>query len=105
MDWNGHKQFIIAITNAFPDIHHDIVDLVAEGQDKVAVRFYATATHKGEFQSIPPTSKKVSFDGMNFFTIIDGKVAEGWVIVDMMGLMQQVGAIPAPHASSGAALS
>jgi steroid delta-isomerase-like uncharacterized protein len=105
MDWNGHKQFIIDITNAFPDIHHDIVDLVAEGEDKVAVRFYATATHKGEFQSIPPTSKKVSFGGMNFFTIIDGKVAEEWVIVDMMGLMQQVGAIPAPHASSGAALS
>jgi steroid delta-isomerase-like uncharacterized protein len=105
MNWNGHKQFIIAITNAFPDIHHDIVDLVAEGENKVAVRFDATATHKGEFQGIPPTSKKVSFGEMNFFTIIDGKVAEEWVIVDMMGLMQQIGAIPAPHASSSAARS
>lgn len=102
MDWNGHKQFIIAVTNAFPDIHHDIVDLVAEGEDKVAVRFDATGTHKEEFQGIPPTGKKVSFGGMNFFTVIDGKVAEEWVIVDMLGLMQQIGAIPALHASSSA---
>jgi steroid delta-isomerase-like uncharacterized protein len=103
MDWNGHKQFIIAVTNAFPDIHHDIVDLVAEGEDKVAVRFDATGTHKEEFQGIPPTGKKVSFGGMNFFTVIDGKVAEEWVIVDMLELMQQIGAIPALHASSSAA--
>jgi steroid delta-isomerase-like uncharacterized protein len=103
MDWNGHKQFIVAVTNAFPDIHHDIVDMVAEGEDKVAVRFDATGTHKGEFQGIPPTSKKVSFGGMNFFTIINGKVAEEWVIVDTMGLMQQIGAISAPHGSSSSA--
>jgi steroid delta-isomerase-like uncharacterized protein len=103
MDWNGHKQFIVSVTNAFPDVHHDIVDMVAEGEDKVAVRFDATGTHKGEFQGIPPTSKKVSFGGMNFFTIINGKVAEEWVIVDTMGLMQQIGAISAPHGSSSSA--
>jgi hypothetical protein len=42
---------------------------------------------------------------MNFFIIIDGKVAKEWVIVYMMGLMQQIGAISAPHASSSAARS
>jgi steroid delta-isomerase-like uncharacterized protein len=105
MDWNGHKQFIVAVTNAFPDVHHDIVDMVAEGEDKVAVRFDATGTHKGEFQSIPPTSKKVSFGGMNFFTIINGKITEIWGSEDVMGLMQQIGAISAPHGSSSAARS
>jgi steroid delta-isomerase-like uncharacterized protein len=99
MDWNGHKQFIIAVTNAFPDVHHDIVDMVAEGEDKVAIRFDVTGTHKGEFQGIPPTGKKVSFSGMDFFTIINGKITEIWVSVDMMGLMQQVGAIPAASVS------
>jgi steroid delta-isomerase-like uncharacterized protein len=94
MDWNGHKQFIIAITNAFPDIHHDIVDMVAEGEDKVADRFYVTGTHKGELQGIPPSGKKVSFGGMQFSTIINGKIIEIWANVDMMGLMQQIGAIP-----------
>jgi steroid delta-isomerase-like uncharacterized protein len=106
MDWNGHKQFIVAVTNAFPDVHHDIVDMVAEGEDKVAVRFDATGTHKGEFQSIPPTSKKVSFGGMNFFTIINGKITEIWGSEDVMGLMQQIGAIPAEtHADSSTARS
>jgi steroid delta-isomerase-like uncharacterized protein len=101
MDWNGHKQFIVAVTNAFPDVHHDIVDMIAEGEDKVAIRFDVTGTHKGEFQGMPPTGKKVSFGGMEFFTIINGKIAEIWVSIDMMRLMQQVGAIPADaHASS-----
>ena len=95
MDWNGHKQFIIAITNAFPDVHHEIVDIVAEGEDKVADRFNITGTHKGEFQGISPTGKKTSFGGMQFCTIKNGKIIEIWANVDMMGMMQQIGAIPA----------
>jgi steroid delta-isomerase-like uncharacterized protein len=103
LDWNGHKQFLVGIISAFPDFRHNIIDVVAEG-DKVAVRFNITATHKGEFQGISPTGKEVSFDGTEFFTIIDGKITEEWVIVDMMGLMQQIGAIPAarPAGSSTA---
>jgi steroid delta-isomerase-like uncharacterized protein len=102
MDWNGHKQFIVAVTNAFPDVHHDIVDMVAEGEDKVAIRVINTGTHKGEFQGIPPTGKKVSFVGMQFLTIINGKITEIWGSEDVMGLMQQIGTIPAEtHAGSG----
>jgi steroid delta-isomerase-like uncharacterized protein len=101
MDWNGHKQFIITITNAFPDVHHEIIDMVAEGEDKVADRFNITGTHKGEFQGIPPTGKKTSFGGMQFCTIINGKITEIWANVDMMALMQQIGAIPATSSASG----
>ncbi len=93
MDWNGHKQVIAAFTSAFPDVHHDIVDMVAEGEDKVAIRMNVTGTHKGEFQGVPQSGKKVSFGGMFFFTIIDGKITEIWVSLDMIGLMQQIGAI------------
>jgi steroid delta-isomerase-like uncharacterized protein len=100
MDWNTHKQFFTAFTSSFPDLHHEIVDLVAEG-DKVAVRFNVTGTHKGELQGIPPTGKKVSFIAMDFITLIDNKIAEDWLSVDMMGLMQQIGAIPADaHATA-----
>jgi steroid delta-isomerase-like uncharacterized protein len=104
MDWNTHKHFFTAFTSAFPDLRHDIVDMVAEG-DKVAVRFNVTGTHKGELQGIPPTDKKVSFSAIDFITMIDGKIAEDWLSVDMMGLMQQIGAIPALPASSSAARS
>jgi steroid delta-isomerase-like uncharacterized protein len=102
MDWNGHKQLIAAITSAFPDIHHDIEDIVAEGVDKVAIRMNVTGTHKAEFLGIPQSGKKGSIISMDFFTIIDGKFVEHWVNADMMGLMQQIGAIPAAPSLSHA---
>ena len=80
VDWNGRKQFVAAVKKVFPDIHHHILDIVAEG-DKVAVRFNITGTHKGEFQGILPTGKEVA---------IDGKIVEEWLNSDMMGLMQQI---------------
>ena len=56
MDWNSHKQFIVGLSKAFPDLHFQIEDIVAEG-DKVAYRLTVSGTHKGEFQGIPPTNK------------------------------------------------
>jgi steroid delta-isomerase-like uncharacterized protein len=93
LDWNGHKQLLVAITRAFPDLHHNIKDIVAEG-DKVAVRLIVTGTHKGEFQGIPPSDRKLSLDEMAFLTVIDGRITEGWITSDTMSFMQQVGAIP-----------
>jgi predicted ester cyclase len=93
MDWNGTKHFYAAAWSAFPYLHHDILDIVAEG-DKVAVRYNIIGTHKGELQGIPTTGKKVSFSAMDFITLIDGNVAEEWEIADTMGRMQQIGAIP-----------
>jgi steroid delta-isomerase-like uncharacterized protein len=102
MDWNATKQFYTAAWSAFPDLHHDILDIVTEGEDKVAVHYNIIGTHKGELQGIPPTGKEVSFGAMDFIILIDGKVAEEWEIADTMGLMQQIGAIPSapPFADS-----
>jgi steroid delta-isomerase-like uncharacterized protein len=94
MDWNRTKQFFAVFWSAFPDISAKIKEMVAEG-DKVAIRVINTGTHKGEFQGIPPTSKKVSFGGRDFLTLKDGKIVEQRAGVDMMELMQQIGAIPA----------
>ena len=97
MDWNGHKKLYLGIIiKAFPDYHHNIEDMIAEG-DKVAVYVNNTGTHKGEFHGILPTGKKVSFYETDFLTIINGKVTEEKAIADMMALMQQIGAaIPTP---------
>jgi steroid delta-isomerase-like uncharacterized protein len=104
MDWNAHKQLLAAITRAFPDLHHDVKDMVAEG-DKVAVRLNVTGTHKSEFRGIPPSGRKLSLDEMAFLTIIDGRITEGWITSDTMSFMQQIGAIPTTdsHAISSAA--
>ncbi|MDQ4013355.1 MAG: ester cyclase [Thermoproteota archaeon] len=100
MDWNSHKQFIVGLSKAFPDLHFKVEDILAEG-DKVAYRLTVSGTHKGEFQGIPPTNKKVSFTSTGISNIVDGKVAEDWVDADTMGLMQQIGAIPSSAPSSG----
>jgi predicted ester cyclase len=76
---------------------------VAE-RDKVAVRLNVTGTHKGEFQGIPPTGKKLSLDEMGFMTIIDGKITEGWISSDTMRLMQQIGGL-APSSSTSSSSS
>jgi steroid delta-isomerase-like uncharacterized protein len=100
MDWNTNKeQFLAPFNKAFPDLHRNIVDMVAEG-DKVAVSVNVTGTYKGEFQGIPATGKHVSFTAMDILTIIDGKITEEWATADMMGLMQQIGAIPVRPTSS-----
>ena len=100
MDWNTNKeQFLAPFNRAFPDLRRNIVDMVAEG-DKVAVSINVTGTYKGEFQGIPATGKQVSFTAMDILTIIDGKITEEWATADMMGLMQQIGAIPARSAGS-----
>ncbi|HEX6282715.1 MAG TPA: ester cyclase [Nitrososphaera sp.] len=50
---------------------------------------------------MPPSGKKISIDAMDFLTIIDGKITEEWVTADMMGLMQQIGAIPGESQATG----
>ncbi|MDQ3854726.1 MAG: ester cyclase [Thermoproteota archaeon] len=105
MDWNTNKeQFLAPFTKAFPDLRRNIVDMVAEG-DKVAVSINVTGTYKGEFQGIPATGKQVSFTAMDILTTINGKITEEWATADMMGLMQQIGAIPARSASSNSSSS
>lgn len=97
MEWN--QAILRSIMECIPDLHHDILDLVTEG-DKVAVRYNIIGTYKGEFQGIPPTGQEVSFSALDFITLIDGKVAEEWEIADNMGLMQQIGAIPTPPSAT-----
>jgi steroid delta-isomerase-like uncharacterized protein len=105
MDWNGNKkEFLAPFAKAFPDLHRNIVDMVAEG-DKVAVSVNVTGTYKGEFQGIPATGKEVSFTAMDMLTISDGKITEEWATADMMGLMQQIGAIPPRSASNSSSIS
>ena len=67
--------------------------MIAEG-DKVAVRFTARGTHKGEFLGIPPTGKQVAWAGINIYRVASGKIAETWQLSDGLGLMQQLGVVP-----------
>jgi steroid delta-isomerase-like uncharacterized protein len=89
------RLFSGSFAEAFPDLRLTVRDIAAEG-DTVAARVDFHGTHRGEFQGIPPTGKEVAFSSMEFNRVRDGKVEEHWVELDLLGLMQQLGAIPEP---------
>ena len=89
----GTKQMLTMSRTAFPDPNGTLQDLLAEG-DKVAVRYTIRGTHQGDFMGIAATGKKVTIEGIEIDRIEDGKVVEHWESMDMMALMQQLGAVP-----------
>ncbi len=87
------KQTTAMILNAFPDFHQTIHDWVAE-KDKVVTRWTIQGTQQGEYLGVPPTGKQIKATGMDIFRVVDGKIVEHWVEVDMFGTMQQLSMIP-----------
>lgn len=71
-----------------------IEDVIAEG-DRVAVRLTSAATHVGEFMGMPATGKRYSVEEIHIFRVADGKVVEHWHQFDQMGMMRQLGLMPA----------
>ena len=90
----AREQISRLFYTALPDLQHTLDDLIAEG-DKVAARLTARGTHKGDFQGIRPTGKPITFTGMRFYRIVGDRLAEEWANFDSLGLMQQLGAVPA----------
>ncbi len=94
MNYARSKQIGQEITRAFPDMTTSIYDVIAEG-DKVVVRYTLKGTHKGTFRGIPGTGKQFTQTGISIWRVKDGKFAECWTMNDTLGLMQQIGVIPA----------
>jgi predicted ester cyclase len=92
-DREGAKAFFAMFFSAFPDLRAEIHDQVAEG-DKVVTRKTFHATHIGEFFGISASNRPIDVQVIDILRIGDGKVTEHWSAMDMMGLMQQIGAIP-----------
>jgi steroid delta-isomerase-like uncharacterized protein len=94
-------QFSGSFAQAFPDIRLTVEDIFSAGE-MVAARVAFHGTHQGEFQGMPPTGKEVAFSSIEVNRVVDGKVEEHWVELDLFGLMQQLGAIPEPEHSEEA---
>ena len=93
------KQFVLMYRSAFPDLHYTIEDQIAEG-DKVVTRWTARGTHKGELMGIPPTGKQGTVTGISVSRWANGKVVEIWINADDLGMLQQLGVVPAPGQTS-----
>ena len=90
----GYKQFVNFYLSAFPDIRFTIDDEI-EGENLVVTRWTVTGTHLGDMPGLPRTGKPILLTGITIARLSDGKVVESWNNWDALGMMQQLGAIPA----------
>lgn len=93
----GYKQTVQQFRSAFPDLTMAVEHVLAEG-NKVALRFRARGTHLGPFGAFPPSGRAIDFTGTGTARIDNGQIVELWVNGDLMGLLQQLGAVITPPA-------
>ena len=91
----GAKHTVAMYLTAFPDLYFTVEDLIAEG-DKVVARLTTRGTQQGVFMGIPPTGKHVTVTAIDINRLAGGKSVEHWLNMDTLGLLQQLGVIPAP---------
>lgn len=85
----GFKQYMRTVRAAFPDFHNDIEELIAE-DERVVARLTYTGTHHCELFGVAPTGRRVSYAGVALFRIVENRIAEGWVLGDVHGLLRQL---------------
>ena len=90
----GFKQKVAFFKATFPDLEEDLQDIIASG-DTVATRWVVTGSQQREFMGIPAAGQRIRVEGMNFYRLEDGRVTDIWAQSDALGMLQQLGAIPA----------
>lgn len=78
---------------SFPDLRFNIEQMIAEG-DRVVSHLVMEGTHQGMWMGISPTGKRLQIRMITTHRIANGKIAEDWVLVESLGLFQQLGAVP-----------
>jgi steroid delta-isomerase-like uncharacterized protein len=89
----GAKQDVTAFVTGLPDMRVSIDDLIGEG-DYVTLRGVLEGTHQGELFGIPATGKTIQVSAMQMYRLVDGRIAEAWLELDRVGMMQQLGVMP-----------
>lgn len=88
------KAVVKASWGAFPDMRTTVEDQIAEG-DLVVSRTKLVGTHSGDFNGHPPSGKKFEMNGIAIERVVNGKIVETWESWDSLGMLQQIGVIPA----------
>jgi steroid delta-isomerase-like uncharacterized protein len=94
----GSKRTISMYRAAFPDLRMVVEDQIAE-DDKVVTRWTAIGTHDGDLPGLPASGNKSTVTGIGIDRFEDGKVVEAWNNWDTLGMLQQLGAMPAAATS------
>ena len=97
----GLADVLTAMFTAFPDLHWTLHDTVSEG-DRIMTFSTWTGTHQGEFMGIPATGRSVLVEAWTLDRYRDGRLTESRIIMDVAGMLMQLGVIPAPAAEAAA---
>jgi steroid delta-isomerase-like uncharacterized protein len=89
----GLKDVLRGMRTAFPDLNFSVEEQIEEA-DKVLTRFEWTGTHRSNFLGVPATGRPVRVWGMVLDRLQDGRIKETRIIMDIFGLMMQLGALP-----------
>jgi predicted ester cyclase len=85
------RRWIAPFRASFPDVHMEVVELIAEG-DQVVGRFTCSATHLGEWLGHPPTGRRFErVDEVSIFRVRDGRITQVWSLEDTLGRLKQLG--------------
>jgi steroid delta-isomerase-like uncharacterized protein len=91
----GFKQFVSSLRTAFPDLSYMINDSIEAG-DKFVTRLTASGTMRGEFAGMPATHKHATWTEIHIVRVANEHIVEHWGLVQELGMMVQLGVIPAP---------
>jgi steroid delta-isomerase-like uncharacterized protein len=97
----GFRKQMRSYRTALPDMQVQVRDAVAEG-DRVVAYWTANGTNTGPFAGAPPSYRRIAFDGVSIFRLVDGLIVQQWDVLDTYSFMQQIGATPAPGAGAAA---
>ncbi|HEX8208338.1 MAG TPA: ester cyclase [Solirubrobacteraceae bacterium] len=89
------RAFYAGFFAGLSDVRLELHEIVSEG-DLVAARYVLSGTHTGELMGVPATGRAVSIDGQSFFRFSGDEVVVRWQSMDALGLLTQLGALPAP---------
>jgi steroid delta-isomerase-like uncharacterized protein len=89
----NYKRFMANFLVAFPDVHHQFADIVAEGGN-VWVHYKVTGTHEGVMRGVAPSHQKVSYSIVAMYKVADGKITQADFVADDLTMLRQIGGLP-----------
>ena len=93
----ANGKLIEKFSSAIPDLHTTIEELFDADEGRAVGRFLTRGTHTGSFMGIPASGNKIAINGVAIYRFANGKIAHEWNMDDLLGLMQQIGAVPKPN--------
>ena len=88
-----YKEMSLKVRGSMPDYRIGTEDVTVTG-DRVATRWTGRGTHTRSYGGEKPTGKTIVIPGMQFYRIVDGKIAEDWESIDNLSILQQIGVLP-----------